>query len=131
VKDLACDHRGIDAETSDPAPSANQEDSHSRSFKWNWITENDKFWQSYEPISNPILPNDTAWLSAFANDPEWAVDIQWSSFEVGNLSEWAPGPTVSDIEEVRDSTNPVSDPNEAYVTTGDIYYERVRFASLQ
>jgi hypothetical protein len=36
-------------------------------------------------------------------------------------------PTISDIEEI---IVPISDPNEAYVTSRDIYYERVRFAFL-
>ncbi len=128
TKDLACDHRGLDTEVSDPAPSVNHEDYYSRRFNWNWMTEIDKFRQSSEPVSNPIRPSDMVWLSTFANDPEWGLDIQWPSLEVGSLSEWAPMSTVSDTEEIRGNVASVSDPVD---TTGAIYSERVQFVSLQ
>lgn len=89
------------------------------------MTENDKLRQSYDPISNPTVPSDMVWLSTLATDPEWSLDIQGSSFEAGNFSDCAYVPIVSNIEE------PISDPNEPYVTTEAIYHERVRSASLQ
>jgi hypothetical protein len=94
------------------------------------MTENAKFTQSYEPILNFTLLSDTMWLSTLGNNPEWTIDTQWPSFEVGNLSEWAPVPIDSELFDMGHNTASVSELSEVYVTLGVIYYERVRFGSL-